>query len=163
LTQHVAGSRLTSNIKITLKITFTSEIFADITRSLAIVQLHLKFFKKILILIFFSDLFSVECKFFCPNSADNTMENRAISLVESSGDNSLIACRTSSATEHRFKPLVNLLHNVRVMALWCFVLTAFNFSSNRSCDLPSCCFSKSESVRVNETYNHDYKVQNFRE
>ena len=44
----------------------------------------------------FLDLFSVECKFFCPNSADNTMVNRAISLVESSRDNSLIACRTSS-------------------------------------------------------------------
>ena len=96
MSQHVAGSRLTSNIKITLKITFISEIFADITRSLAIVLLHLKFCKKILILIFFFDLFSVECKFFCPNSADNTMENRAISLVESSRDNSLIACRTSS-------------------------------------------------------------------
>jgi hypothetical protein len=95
LTQHVAGSRLTSNIKITLKITFTSEIFADITRSLAVVLLHLKFGKKILILIFFLDLFSVECKFFCPNFADNTMENSAISLVESSRDNSLIACPTS--------------------------------------------------------------------
>ena len=96
MTQHVAGSRLTSNIKITLKITFTSEIFADITRSLAVVLLHLKFCKKILILIFFLDLFSVECKFFCPNSEDNTMENSAISLVESSRDNSLIACPTSS-------------------------------------------------------------------
>ena len=95
MTQHVAGIRLTSNIKITLKITFTSEIFADITRSLAIVQLRLKFFKKMFILIFFFDLFSVECKFFCPNSAENTMENRAISLVESSRDNPLIACRTS--------------------------------------------------------------------
>ena len=51
---------------------------------------------EILIPIFFSDLFSVECKFFCPNSADNTMENRAISLVESSRDNSLISCPTSS-------------------------------------------------------------------
>jgi hypothetical protein len=100
LTQHVAGSRLTSNIKITLKITFTSEIFADTTRSLAVVPLHLKFCKKILILIFFLDLFSVECKFFCPNSADNTMENSAISLVESSRDNSLIACPTSSGTAH---------------------------------------------------------------
>jgi hypothetical protein len=87
-------SRLTSNIKLTLKITFTSESLADITRSLAIVQIHLKFFKKILILIFFSDIFSVECKFFCPNSADNTMENRAISLVESSRDNE--SSRTSS-------------------------------------------------------------------
>ena len=96
MSQHIAGSRLTSNIKITLKITFTSEIFADITRPLAVVLQHLKFCKKILILIFFLDLFSVECKFFCPNSADNTMENRAISLVESSRDNSLIACRTSS-------------------------------------------------------------------
>ena len=96
MSQHVAGSRLTSNIKITLKITFTSEIFVDITRSLAVVLLHLKFCKKSLVLIFFSDLFPVECKFFCPNSADNTMENRAISLVESSRDNSLIACRTSS-------------------------------------------------------------------
>ena len=102
MSQHVAGSRLTSNIKITLKITFTSEIFAHITRSLAIVLLHLKFCKKILILIFFFDLFSVECKFFCPNSADNTMENRAISLVESSRDNSLIACRTSSVPEPSF-------------------------------------------------------------
>jgi hypothetical protein len=82
LSQHVAGSRLTSNIKIGLKITFTSEIFAEITRSLAVVLLHLKFCKKILILIFFLDLFSVKCKFFCPNSAENTMENRAISLVE---------------------------------------------------------------------------------
>ena len=96
MSQHVAGSRLTSNIKITLKITFTSEIFADITRSLAVVLLHLKFCKKILILMFFLDLFSVEYKFFCPNSAENTMENRAISLVESSRDNSLIACPTSS-------------------------------------------------------------------
>ena len=103
MTQHVAGSRLTSNIKIKLKITFTSESFADISRSLAIVQLHLKFFKKILILIFFFDLFSFECKFFCPNSADNTMENRAISLVESSRDNSLIACRTSSGTASALK------------------------------------------------------------
>ena len=91
-----AGSRLTSNIKITLKIKFTSEIFADITRSLVVVLQHLRFCKKILILIFFSDLFSVECKFFCPNSADNTMENRAISLVENSRDNSLISCPTSS-------------------------------------------------------------------
>ena len=97
MSQHVAGSRLTSNIKIALKITFTSEIFADITRSLAVVLLHLKFCKKILILIFFLDLFSIKCKFFCPNSAENTMENRAISLVESSRDNSLIACPTSSA------------------------------------------------------------------
>ena len=80
------GSRLTSNIKITLKIKFTSQIFADISRSLVVVLQHLRFCKKILILIFFSDLFSVECKFFCPNSADNTMENRAISLVESSRD-----------------------------------------------------------------------------
>jgi hypothetical protein len=96
LSQHVAGSRLTSNIKIGLKITFTSEIFADVTRSLAVVLLHLKFSKKILILTFFIDLFSVKCKFFCPNSAENTMENRAISLVESSRDNSLIACPTSS-------------------------------------------------------------------
>ena len=104
MSQHVAGSRLTSNIKITLKITFTSEIFADITRSLAVVLLHLKFCKKILVLIFFSDLFSIECKFFCPNSADNTMENRAISLVESSRDNSLIACRTSSASRRREAP-----------------------------------------------------------
>ena len=92
LSQHIAGSRLTSNIKITLKITFTSEIFADITRALAVVLQHLKFCN--------FDLFSVECKFFCPNSADNTMENRAISLVESSRDNSLIACRTSSGTTH---------------------------------------------------------------
>ena len=103
MSQHVAGSRLTSNIKITLKITFTSEIVADITRSLAVVLLHSKFCKKILVLIFFSDLFSVECKFFCPNSADNTMENRAISLVESSRDNSLIACRTSSDEHDVFK------------------------------------------------------------
>jgi hypothetical protein len=46
--------------------------------------------------MFFLDLFSVEYKFFCPNSAGNTMENRAISLVESLLDNSLIACPTSS-------------------------------------------------------------------
>jgi hypothetical protein len=46
--------------------------------------------------MFFLDLFSVEYKFFCPNSAENTMENRAISLVESSRDDSLIACPTSS-------------------------------------------------------------------
>ena len=91
MTQHVAGSRLT----------FTSEIFADITRSLAVILLHLKFCKKILILIFFLDLFSVECKFFCPNSADNTMENSAISLVESSRYNSLIACPTSSVSVAR--------------------------------------------------------------
>ena len=96
MSQHVAGSRLTSNIKITLKIKFTSEIFADITRSLVVLLQHLRFCKKILILIFFPDLFSVECKFFCPNSADNTMENRAISLVESSRDNSLISCPTST-------------------------------------------------------------------
>ena len=99
MSQHVAGSRLTSNIKIALKITFTSEIFADITRSLAVILLHLKFCKKILILIFFLDLFSVKCKFFCPNSAENTMENIAISLVESSRDNSLIACLTSSDSD----------------------------------------------------------------
>jgi hypothetical protein len=49
--------------------------------------------------MFFLDLFSVEYKFFCPISAENTMENRAISLVESSRDNSLIACPTSSATQ----------------------------------------------------------------
>ena len=96
MSQHVVGSRLTSNIKITLKIKFTSQIFADISRSLVVVLQHLRFCKKILILIFFSDLFSIECKFFCPNSADNTMENRAISLVESSRDNSLISCPTSS-------------------------------------------------------------------
>ena len=99
MSQHVAGSRLTSNIKIALKITFTSEIFADITRSLAVILLHLKFCKKILILIFFLDLFSVKYKFFCPNSAENTMENIAISLVESSRDNSLIACPTSSDSD----------------------------------------------------------------
>ena len=97
MSQHVVGSRLTSNIKITLKIKFTSQIFADISRSLVVVLQHLRFCKKIVILIFFSDLFSIECKFFCPNSADNTMENRAISLVESSRDNSLISCPTSSA------------------------------------------------------------------
>ena len=96
MSQHVVGSRLTSNIKITLKIKFTSQIFADISRSLVVVIQHLRVCKKILILIFFSDLFSVECKFFCPNSADDTMENRAISLVESSRDNSLISCPTSS-------------------------------------------------------------------
>ena len=111
MTQHVAGSRLTSNIKITLKITFTSEIFADITRSLAVVLLHLKFCKKILILIFFLDLFSVECKFFCPNSADNTMENSAILLVESSRDNSLIACPTSSAMEPVYIHIDYLVQN----------------------------------------------------
>ena len=116
MSQHVAGSRLTSNIKITLKITFTSEIFADITRSLAVVPLHLKFCKKILILIYFFDLFSVECKFFCPNSADNTMENRAISLVESSRDNSLIACRTSSASIYLSKALnyVNFRRKINI-------------------------------------------------
>ena len=132
MSQHVVGSRLTSNIKITLKITFTSEIFADITRSLAIVQLHSQFFKKILILIFVPDLFSVECKFFCPNSADNTMENRAISLVESSRDNSLIACRTSSALTLRLSvqhhqniasPLLFCVNKsltlTPVKALWC--------------------------------------------
>ena len=97
MSQHVVGSRLTSNFEITLKIKFTSQIFADISRSLVVVLQHLRFCKKILILIFFSDLFSIECKFFCPNSADNTMENRAISLVESSRDNSLISCPTSSA------------------------------------------------------------------
>ena len=97
MSQHVVGSRLTSNIKITLKIKFTSQIFADISRSLVVVLQHLRFCKKIVILIFFSDLFSIECKFFCPNSADNTMENRAISLVESSRDNSLISCPTSLA------------------------------------------------------------------
>ena len=95
------GSRLTSNIKITLKIKFTSQIFEDISRSLVVVLQHLRFCKKILILIFFSDLFSIECKFFCPNSADNTMENRAISLVESSRDNSLISCPTSSEISRR--------------------------------------------------------------
>jgi hypothetical protein len=102
LSQHVAWSRLTSNIKIILKIKFTSGIFADITRSLVVVLQHFRFCKKILILIFFSDLFSVECKFFCPNSAVNTMGNRAISLVESSRDNSLISCQTSShsSTSH---------------------------------------------------------------
>ena len=100
MSQHVVGSRLTSNIKITLKIKFTSQIFADISRSLVVVLQHLRFCKKILILIFFSDLFSVECKFFCPNSADNTMENRAISLVESSRDNSLISCPTSSESDY---------------------------------------------------------------
>ena len=115
MTQHVAGSRLISNIKITLKITFTSESFADITRSLAIVQLHLKFFKKILILIFFFDLFSVECKFFCPNSADNTMENRAISLVESSRDNSLIACRTSSAPGQKLHKMIPFICHIVVL------------------------------------------------
>ena len=109
MSQHVAGSRLTSNIKITLKIKFTSEIFADITRSLVVVLQHLRFCKKILILIFFSDLFSVECKFFCPNSADNTMENRAISLVESSRDNSLISCPTSSALYVPFKKIYNFM------------------------------------------------------
>ena len=102
MSQHVVGSRLTSNIKITLKIKFTSQIFADISRSLVVVLQHLRFCKKILILIFFSDLFSVECKFFCPNSADNTMENRAISLVESSRDNSLISCPTSSVPRTRY-------------------------------------------------------------
>jgi hypothetical protein len=51
------------------------------------------------ILMFFLDLFSVEYKFFCPNSAENTMENRAISLVDSSRDNSLIACPTSSGPD----------------------------------------------------------------
>ena len=103
MSQHVVGSRLTSNIKITLKIKFTSQIFADISRSLVLVIQHLRFCKKILILIFFSDLFSVECKFFCPNSADDTMENRAISLVESSRDNSLISCPTSSGVECDFQ------------------------------------------------------------
>jgi hypothetical protein len=52
--------------------------------------------------MFFLDLFSLEYKFFCPNSAENTMENRAISLVESSRDNSLIACPTSSGTGGKF-------------------------------------------------------------
>ena len=101
MSQHVAGSRLISNMKITFKIKFTSEISADITRSLVVVLQHLRFCKKIL--IFFSDLFSVECKCFCPNSADNTMENRAISLVESSRDNSLISCPTSSRAKFATK------------------------------------------------------------
>jgi hypothetical protein len=116
LSEHVAGSRLTSNIKITLKIKFTSEIFADITRSLVVVLQHLRFRKKILILIFFSDLFSVECKIFCPNSADNTMENRAISLVESSRDNSLISCPTSSEAwvVYRFSGFVHFFYETRV-------------------------------------------------
>jgi hypothetical protein len=55
------------------------------------------------------ELTIVECKFFCPNSADNTMENRAISLGESSRDNSLIACRTSSGMEHLASFLLNSL------------------------------------------------------
>ena len=117
MSQHVAGSRLTSNIKITLKITFTSEIFADITRSLAVVLLYLKFCKKILVLIFFSDLFSAECKFFCPNSADNTMENRAISLVESSRDNSLIACRTSSVIWQSLPNFISIFPSHRARPL----------------------------------------------
>ena len=115
MSQHVVGSRLTSNIKITLKIKFTSQIFADISRSLVVVLQHLRFCKKILILIFFSDLFSIECKFFCPNSADNTMENRAISLVESSRDNSLISCPTSSEPVSRLCGYrIHDFHKIRV-------------------------------------------------
>ena len=119
MSQHVAGSRLTSNIKITLKITFTSEIFADIIRSLAVVLLHLKFYKKILILMFFLDLFSVEYKFFCPNSAENTMENRAISLVESSRDNSLIACPTSSGVCYKADSYVTHLTSQYKLSCCC--------------------------------------------
>ena len=119
MSQHVVGSRLTSNIKITLKIKFTSQIFADISRSLVVVLQHLRFCKKILILIFFSDLFSIECKFFCPNSADNTMENRAISLVESSRDNSLISCPTSSVLAEVYKSnLQSLLICVVKKIVW---------------------------------------------
>jgi hypothetical protein len=134
LSQHVAGSQLISNIKITLKITFTLEIFEDITRSLAVLLLHLNFFKKILILIFFSDLFSVECKFFCPNSADNTMENRAISLVESTRDNSLIACRTSSGQRCRLSsrdPRGNGMQSAS--RLWYSETVIFGVVTSESC------------------------------
>ena len=94
LSQHVAGSRLTSNIKITLKITFTSEIFADITRSLVVV-LYLEVCKKNLIL-FFSIHFASNANLSAQILQITRWENRAISLVESSRDNSLIACPTSS-------------------------------------------------------------------
>jgi hypothetical protein len=72
-------------MKITLKITFTSEkIFSSSTTTLEIVQEHFN------INIFLRFIFSVECKCFCTNSAAcilNTIENRAISLVKSSRDN----------------------------------------------------------------------------
>ena len=102
---------------------FTSQIFADISRSLVVVLQHLRFFKKILILIFFSDLFSVECKFFCPNSADNTMENRAISLVESSRDNSLISCPTSSAQITKNRHTTVLLYRSVAKPKECLIIT----------------------------------------
>ena len=65
------------------------QIFSSSTTTLEILQENIN-------INIFLDLFSIKCKFFCPNSAENTMENRAISLVESSRDNSLIACPTSS-------------------------------------------------------------------
>ena len=70
--QLVAGSRLTSNIKITLKITFTLEIFADITRTLAVLLLHLKFCKKILILMFNHDLNEIFKSY--PNASNDPNE-----------------------------------------------------------------------------------------
>ena len=103
MSQHVAGSRLTSNIKITLKIKFTSEIFADMTRSLVVVLQRLRF---------------------CKNSADNTMENRATSLVESSGDNSLISCPNSSilfikdSLEGILEPVTDIINCSLIMSIY---------------------------------------------
>jgi hypothetical protein len=83
------------NMKITLKITFTSEkIFSCSSTTLEILQEHFN------INVFLRFIFSVECKCFCPNIL-NTMENRAISLVESSRDNE----RGGSLHTHLFTPL----------------------------------------------------------
>jgi hypothetical protein len=92
------------NMKITLKITFTSEkIFSCSSTTLEILQEHFN------INVFLRFIFSVECKCFCPNIL-NTMENRAISLVESSRDNE----RGGSLHTHLF---THAHHNDRI-ALW---------------------------------------------
>jgi hypothetical protein len=59
------------------------QIFISSTTTLEILQYFFRFIFR-------------RMQIFLSNSADNTMENRAISLVESSRDNSLIACRASS-------------------------------------------------------------------
>ena len=78
-------------------------MFADMTRSLVVVLQRLRF---------------------CKNSADNTMENRATSLVESSGDNSLISCPTSStqfikdSLEGILEPVTDIINCSLIMSTY---------------------------------------------
>ena len=94
------------------------QIFSSSTTTLEILQENFN------INIFFRFIFR-RMQIFCPNSADNTMENRAISLVESSRDNSLISCPTSSALRTCVICIIIDLHLITLICTKLFSISSY--------------------------------------